>query len=297
VAAGRRGVWGALRDAVEGAAFALVIAPFLVIPADWTIRAFGWLGRTVLPRTPFARRIVGNVALVRPEWDADARRRIAAGVGDNFGRVLAEYVRMPNVAARPERRRAEGLAHLTGALAAGRGAVLVSAHFGNWEAARLAARDAGVEVGIFYRAFNNRWFDALSFPRIRAAGAPVLHKGREGARAMLGHLKRGGAIMVLLDQRASGAPVLPFMGRPAETAAAVAALCARTGAALIPVSATRDATGLGFDVRFEPEIPAGAPTAMTEAVNARIGAWVDSAPGQWFWLHDRWRIGRRRRGG
>ncbi len=293
MAAGRPGAWGAVRDAVESAAFALAIAPFFAMPADWAIRAFGAVGRSLLPRTPFARRIHANLALVRPGWDAAARRRIAAEVGDNFGRVLAEYIRMPSVAARAERRRAEGLDRLTGALAEGRGAVLVSAHFGNWEAARLAARDAGVEVGIFYRAFNNRWFDALSLLRIRAAGGPVLHKGKGGSRAMLGHLKAGGAIMVLLDQRASAGPALPFMGRPAETAVAVAAFCARTGAALIPVSARRDATGLGFDVRFEAPIPPGAPEAMTEAVNARIAAWVEETPGQWFWLHNRWRIGGR----
>jgi KDO2-lipid IV(A) lauroyltransferase len=96
--------------------------------------------------------------------------------------------------------------------------------------------------------------------------------------------------MVLLDQRATGAPALPFMGRPAETASAVAALCARTGSALIPVSAQRDATGLGFDICFEPEIPKADAEGMTAAVNERIGAWVDAAPGQWFWLHNRWRI-------
>jgi KDO2-lipid IV(A) lauroyltransferase len=296
MAAGRRGALGAARDAVEGAAFAAAIAPFLLIPADWAIRAFGFVGRAILPATPFAHRIFANIAAVRPEWDMAARRRIAAEVGDNFGRTLAEYIRMPSVAVRPERRRVEGLTHLSEALAAGRGAVLVSAHFGNWEAARLAARDAGVEVGILYRAFNNRWFDALSLPRIRAAGEPVLHKGRGGSRGILAHLKRGGAIMVLLDQRATGAPRLPFMGQPAETATAVAALCARSGAPLIPVVATRDATGLGFDIRFEPPIPPGAPEAMTEAVNHRIGAWVEAAPGQWFWLHDRWRLGRRARG-
>jgi KDO2-lipid IV(A) lauroyltransferase len=287
--AGRRGALGKLRDATEGAAFFLAILPFLAIPADWMIRAFGGVGRTLLPRTPFARRIHANIDLVRPGWDAAAHGRIAAAVGDNFGRTLAEYIRMPSVAARPERRRAEGLEHLTQAMAAGRGAVLISAHFGNWEAARLVARDAGIEVGIIYRAFNNRWFDKLSMLRIRRAGEPVLHKGKTGSREMLKHLRRGGAMLVLIDQRASGQPLLPFLGRPARTPAAVAALCARTGAALIPVRARRDATGLGFDIRFEPPVETGEPEAMTTAVNDRISAWIEEDPGQWFWLHDRWR--------
>mgnify|MGYP000208126314 CR=1 FL=1 len=39
------GQWTSYRDAVEGAAFALVILPFFLPPADWTIRAFGAIGR------------------------------------------------------------------------------------------------------------------------------------------------------------------------------------------------------------------------------------------------------------
>ncbi len=282
---------GAVRDAVEGALFALAIAPFFVLPADWTIRAFGAVARRLLPISPFAARARRNLADVWPTLEPAESRRIVAGMADNFGRVLAEYIRMPDVAARRDRRRATGVEHVLAAAEAGRGLVLVSAHFGNWEAARLAARDAGVETGILYRAFNNPWFDKLSMPRIRAAGDPVLHKGRDGARGLLGHLRRGGAIMVLLDQRASNGEALPFLGRPALTATAVAALCARTGAALIPARAARAADGLSFDVTFEPPIPHGTASAMTAAVNARLSDWVERQPDQWFWLHRRWKGG------
>jgi KDO2-lipid IV(A) lauroyltransferase len=265
-----------------------VVAPFLAMPADWTIRAFGWIGRTLLPLFPQSRRIGANLALVRPALDA---RRIAGEVGDNFGRTLAEYIRMDQVAARPERRRTTGLDHLRAALSEGRGAVIVSAHLGNWEAIRLAARDAGVEVGILRRHFNNPDFDALSLNRVRKAGEPVLHKGRDGLRGMLAHLRAGGAILVLVDQRTSGGALLPFLGREAETATAIAGVATKTGAAVIPAIATRAEDGLSFDVRFEPAIPPGDPEEMFRAINAAIGGWIAERPGQWFWLHNRWRLG------
>ena len=280
-----------MRDAAETALFALAIAPFLVVPADWTIRAFGWIGRVIVPLTPAARPVAENLALARPALAPQARR-IAAAVGDNFGRVLAEYIRMPDVAARRDRRRVAGLRHLEAARAEGRGVVLVSAHFGNWEAARLAARDAGVECALIYRAFNNAWFNRLALMRIRRAGDPVFFKGKTGSRQMLAHLRRGGALLVLLDQRAAGGPLLPFLGQPAETFTAVAAMAARIGAPMVPVSARRDATGLGFDVVFERPIPPGDAAAMSRAINDRIAAWIDGAPGQWFWLHRRFRIRR-----
>lgn len=271
---------------VEGVAFAIVIAPFFVIPADAAVRAFAAVGRWGLPLAPAARRIRENLAMVRPSLQP---RRITREVGDNFGRVLAEYIRMPDFAARSERRHARGVEHLRQAAAAGRGVVVVSAHFGNWEAVRLAARDAGVDVGILYRAFNNPLFDAMSIWRIRAAGEPVLHKGRQGGRGLLGALKRGGVVMVLLDQRSGGDPLIAFLGREAETATAVAALAQRTGAALIPAFAQRRADGLSFDVTFEPPLPPGDPISVTGAINDRFSAWVDAAPGQWFWLHHRWK--------
>jgi KDO2-lipid IV(A) lauroyltransferase len=284
MAARRRTVLSAL----SAAAFLAVVAPFLVIPADWAIRAFGWVGRTLLPLFPQSRRIGANLALVRPDLDAG---RIAAEVGDNFGRTLAEYIRMDQVAARSDRRRAQGMEHLRAALSGGRGAVIVSAHFGNWEAIRLAARDAGVEVGILRRHFNNPDFDALSLNRVRKAGEPVLHKGRDGLRAMLAHLRAGGAILVLVDQRTSGGALLPFLGREAETATAIAGVATKTGAAVIPAMASRAADGLSFDVRFEQPVPPGEPDAMFRAINAAIGSWIAERPGQWFWLHNRWRLG------
>jgi KDO2-lipid IV(A) lauroyltransferase len=277
-----------LVSALSAAAFLVVVAPFLAMPADWAIRAFGWVGRRLLPLFPQSRRIDRNLALAAPQLDA---RRIAAEVGDNFGRTLAEYVRMDAVAARPERRRTTGVEHLRAAIARGRGALIVSAHFGNWEAIRLAARDAGVEVGILRRHFNNPDFDALALGRVRKAGEPVLHKGRDGLRGMLAHLRAGGAILVLVDQRTSGGALLPFLGREAETATAIAGVAAKTGAAVIPAMAARAADGLSFDVRFEPPAPPGDPDAMFLVINAAIGRWITERPGQWFWLHKRWRLG------
>lgn len=276
-------------EAVSAALFLAAIAPWLLLPADWMAVAFGRLGGWALPRIASGRRVARNLARVRPGTPPDAVRALQRAVGDHFGRVLAEYIRLDALARRPERRRVEGLEHLRAAVAEGRGVVLASAHIGHWEMIRLAAADHGVPVAIIYRAFNNRFFDHVSQWRIRVGGEPVLHKGRQGMRAMLSHLKGGGVILVLMDQHSSGGAMLPFLGQPAATATAIPALCQRTGAALLPARALRAPDGVSFRVIFEAPLPAEAPLAMTLAMNDRIGAWVDETPGQWFWLHRRWR--------
>lgn len=275
-----------LTDFALAGLFLVAVAPFLVLPADWTVRCFGALGRTLLPFWPSARRIADNLALTGAGHDF---RALTRAVGDHFGRTIAEFVRLPAILARPDRRQVAGLSHLRTALAEGHGVVVVSAHFGNWEMLRAAARDAGIELALIYRAFNNRSFDALVAWRLEAAGRPVLHKGRPGMRALLAHLRAGGAILVLLDQHSSGGAWLPFLGRPAATATAIATLCQRSGAVLLPAVAKRRADGLSFAIRFEPPVPSGSPIAMTAAINDRIAAWVEADPGQWFWLHRRWR--------
>lgn len=269
--------------------FLAAIAPLFALPYPLAVRAVGWVGRTFLPLTPAARRVRDNLALVRPGIAGAQARRLTAQVGDNFGRVLAEYIRMDGFAARPELLHVRGGDALRSAMAAGRGAILVSAHFGDWEAIRLAGRSLGVEIGIIYRPFNNPTFNAVSLARIRLAGEPVLYKGAAGLKQMVKHLRGGGAILILLDQRLGDGEALPFMGRNAHTATSVAALAQRMGAPLIPAVARRRDDGLSFDVTFEPPVAARTPRDAMRAVNARFEAWIDRAPGQWFWLHRRWK--------
>ncbi len=251
----------------------------------------GWIALAV---PGFRRRVEENLALVRADWPAEKRRRLVAEAGRQFLRLMIEYAHLDRWARRVEIE-AEGLEHLEAALATGRGAVVVSAHYGNWEAARLAARRAGLELGIIYRAFNNRYVDRFTQGLIPCCGTPILQKGPAGLRELILHLRRGGAIMILVDQRNTGAPFLSFLGHPAETMTTAAELAARSGAALIPAVGRREVARRRFAVRFEaPVTVADAEAAMTE-VNARIGRWIEAEPGQWFWFQRRWRTTRRSR--
>lgn len=267
----------------------LLIGLLWPLSTDRAVNLLGWLGRR-LPNFSAAKRIEKNIDLVRPDMPRAERDAVIRDVGDNFARVLIEYYRIDDLIARPERRKvSSGAEVVQAAIEGGKGAVFLTAHYGNWELCRLAARDIGLEVGIFYRAFNNKRFDEISFELIRKCGEPVLHKGRRGMTQLVRHIKSGGAIMVLIDQRNTGAPLIPFMGEPAETATALAELSARAGAPLIPTRARRLEDGLSFDVKFEDPIPPGDPVDMMAQMNLRIEGWIDEDPGQWFWLHRRWK--------
>ena len=181
--------------------------------------------------------------------------------------------------------------------ASSRPALLFTAHLANWEAATLAACRHGLELAAVYRAFNNPMVDRLIRDWRRCTGVELITKGGAGARVLikrLGQGGKGGHVIILVDQRMNDGIAVPFFGRPAMTAPALAELGYRYDAPLVPVRVERLA-GSHFRVTVEAplELPrtgdrAADVAAAMALVNRRIEAWIRARPEQWFWLHRRW---------
>ena len=93
---------------------------------------------------------------------------------------------------------------------------------------------------------------------------------------------------ILLDQYVlDGAPI-EFLGHPAPTGTAIAALAARFGVPMIPAYGTRAADGVEIAIDFEAPIAPGSAEAMTQAAADSLSARVRARPGQYYWLHRRW---------
>ena len=259
------------------------------LPLDVSSGLAAALGRPI-GMLALRRRGERNLAFALPKLSRAERTAILRDVIDNFTRTGLEYVHLRRLASEAGRIETEGLEHLEAARIAGQGAVLVTGHFGNWEVIRLAAARMGWPPALIYRAFNNPLFDAYSRQLMSVTDAPIFHKGRRGSLGLLRHVRKGGAALILTDQRFTKAPHLPFFGHPARTALAAAEIAGNYGAALIPVRGERLGRNSRFKVIVEPPIdPSGrsAEDVMTE-VNARIEGWVRAQPGQYFWMHNRW---------
>lgn len=284
-----------LLQRVEYFGFCVLMAT--VAPFSWRPRAAiaGWLGRNIGARLWLTARAEDNMKARRPTMSATERRVAITAMLDNFLRTASEYTTLPELYAGAPGFEVEGAEHLEAARSAAAGRmVVVSAHFGNWEGVRAAARHRGAPLALVYRAFNNPLIERRWHNYITSVKLPAFHKGATGARAMLRHVLKEGGVMILVDQRLGGAPLLDFLGAPAETSLAPAQLALRAQVPLLTAAAFR--TPEGFRVRFEPLIEPAAPEVMMKEVNTRMGAWIDEAPEQWFWLHRRWRVRERRRG-
>ena len=290
-----------LSDRVVALAVRGLLGLAMRLPYDRRIPFMGRVFRhLVAPLAGYRRRALANLAAARPDLSAADHRRIAAGVADNAGRSIAEIWSGPAFSARiaaADPLTGPGLAPLLAATAAGRPVILAVAHFGNYDAMRAALVARGITVGAVYRPMDNPLFNARYTAAIRAIAEPLFPRSRAGTADMLRFLRAGGVLALGTDQHyGSGAP-LTFFGRTAWTTLSPASLALRHDCDLIPVHAIRQPDGLTFSVRCDPPIPRGDPAAMMQAVNDNLEALVRDHMDQWFWVHRRWKPGRRQHPG
>lgn len=264
----------------------------LLMPYDFRVRFFGALMRKVIaPIVGYRSRALENLALIWPEMPLAKRQDIAARVCDNVGRTIIENYSTKDFMARMAKINptGPGFAALKSAAEKGQPAILVTGHFGNYEAARACLVARGFTVGGLYRAARNSYFNAHYARTMEAFGGPVFAQGRRGTAGFVRHLRGGGQLVLLFDQDTRRAPAFDFLGHPARTATSAAELALRYDALLIPFYATRQKDGLSFDVVLEAPIPASDAVTMTAAMSASLEARVRANPEQWFWIHRRWK--------
>lgn len=281
-----------LGDRLQALALRGLIGGLLRLPYRLRVPLCGWVvSRLIAPVAGWRRRIRANLALIRPAMPPAEVQAITRAVPDNFGRTIIETWSGAEFAARAAAQplTGPGLAALEAARDAGRPAIVITAHFGNYEAVRVALLARGCRLGGLYRPLDNRALNPAYEAALLRLGQPIFPRGKAGLTAMVRHLRSGGMIEMLIDQHMAHGTPMPFLGQPAKTALTAAEMALRHDAILVPAYGIRRADGLSFDVVVEDPIPPGTPEAMTQALNDSLGRLVDRHPGQWLWIHRRWK--------
>lgn len=224
-------------------------------------------------------------------------RQITRRTFAHFGRSLTTLLKFSTLT--PDQIRArvvfDGDDRVRQALSAGKGAILVTGHFGFWELQGLATALALPPISVLARRLDNpRLHDLLEGMRT-ATGNRVIY--RQGAvRRVLRALQQNEAVAILIDQyiQPKDAVTVTFFGRPAATTSAVAALALRTGAPVIPVFGLPLPDGryrMVYEHPIEPPLAgAGNPiTELTQRCTDVLEMYVRRNPELWLWMHRRWR--------
>lgn len=283
-----------LRYRIEAVAAYLLFALMAALPIDAASALGGWLGRTIGPRLAACKKARRNLARAMPELSETARERIVVGMWDNLGRVVAEYPHIVAIGRDPARAELVGAEHLERLAGDGKPGFLVGGHLANWEMAPVAVAHNGLPLAVVYRPPNNPAVDRLIRFARRDISTGLLPKSAEGARALIRLMTAGGHAGLLVDQKMNDGIPVPFFGRDAMTAPAIASLALKYDAPIVPARVER-LGGAHFRVTLYPplELPrTGDRNADIRAVMTRINAlledWVRQRPEQWLWLHRRW---------
>ena len=246
------------------------------------------------------RRIVRrNLKFVYPEWQPDRIKKISRRTFQNIGITIMEICQMPCLSKDDILRkvRIRGEDNLYNALKEQRGAVIISAHLGNWEMAPLFmpfcfnTPVVGVARKLRFKPINR----LILKTRTRFGGA-VIDK-EEALSEMMRTLRKGEILGILIDQsvlRAESVEVM-FFNRKAATTPAAALLALRCKSPVLPVFCIREADGR-LTIQIE------APLKLTRTKDLRVDLKTNTQimidaiekavrkyPEQWFWVHKRWK--------
>ncbi|MGB8098750.1 MAG: lysophospholipid acyltransferase family protein [Terracidiphilus sp.] len=240
-----------------------------------------------------------NLELALPELSSSARERILRRLFRNLGWQLVEFCRMPRYTLQNTRGwiRTEGLEHFLDAQARGKGVLVLTGHLGAWELSSFYHSLMGHPMGMVIRRLDNRPLDDFVNSIRCLHGNTVLHKD-DFARGLLVSMRRCGTVGILADTNMTPpqGEFVRFFGIAACTASGLARVALRTGAAVLPGFCLWEEREQQYVLHFGPELEFARTAdreadilAATQQCNDVLESWIRRYPGQWLWIHRRWK--------
>ena len=253
------------------------------------------IGRTALAFARQRRAIAArNFELAFPELDAAARQALLRRHFESLGMSIIEtgmcwWASDARIAGLVE---VAGLEHVEAALAAGRGAIMLTGHFTTLDlGGRFLTRVAPVSA--MYRPHRNPLFEEIMRRgRERSARQAFV---KTDVRAMIRALRTNHLVWYAPDQahkRGKYSAVVPFFGVPAPTNTATSAFARLGNAPVIPFFPLRLPGRAGYRLEILPPIndfPGSDPVADALRINQLLEERIRLCPEQYLWVHRRFK--------
>ncbi len=265
------------------------------LPYRWQLWWGRGLGKLLLRLATRRREVAAvNLKICFPELDDDARQRLLeahfASLGISVSEIaLCWWGRSERLQDLCEVR---GWEHLEAALARGKGVILCVGHFTDIELAvrLLSLRLPTLRVS-FRRHNNPLMYEIQRRAHERIVDAIVPN---DNMRLLLKTLRSNYPLYYLPDQDYHGrlSTFVDFFGHPASTTTATTHICARTGAAVVPLLPERLADGRGYRLTFSPaleDFPGQDEVTDTRRIMAILEEQIRQAPEQYLWVHRRFK--------
>ncbi len=238
-----------------------------------------------------------NLRNAFPEWDQAKLDAVVRGSFRSVGISLFEFMYLPKMSAADvnEVCLVTNAELVRKAYSCGRGALMLTAHFGNWELlAQAFFTSTGIPLHIIVKPQANKLVDEkINRWRTRLGNGVV---SMDSIREMLRLLRENKAVGIVADQTAAKESIsVPFFGRDVPTYEGPAVLSLKTDTPLIAGFAVRQENGT-YEAWFE-EVPSSdlsefTPQHVAELTRRHVAlteSVIRQHPEQWMWMHKRWK--------
>ena len=268
------------------------------LPRSVALAIGGGLGKFVFYLAPQQRELACEHlrgCLTFP--DERQLKAVAKQCFENLGKTVIEFMQFPRLDSAQIQRYVtfEGIEHVQQTLARGKGAIILTGHFGNWELLAASISATVAPLTPIVRELRSPRLNALVSSYREKAGYRTIDRDT-GVRHALRCLKRNELLGIVADvDTAVSGVFVDFFGRHAYTPYSPVAIALKTGAAILPTFIIRQPNGSHHAI-IEPPLVLKQTDAKekdlvvnTQKFTKIIESYIRRYPTQWIWMHRRWK--------
>ena len=265
------------------------------LPPSLQLATGSLIGRLLFVLQARERRVAAiNLAICFPEMGEPDRQRLLRRHFRSVGLSIVEMGIGWFTPIEKLRRRVtvSGIGHLEAALAGGRGALLVTAHFTPIEIGVGILEDFPGRISSLYRPQRNAMMDYLILRgRGRFASTQI---PRDNVRLLLKLLKKNEAVLYMPDQTYLGnqSALIPFFGEPAMTNIATSKIAEISGSPVLPYWFRRKPDERSYEVEIGAplaDFPGSDAIADTRRLVALLEQRIRETPEQYLWVYKKFK--------
>ncbi len=217
-----------------------------------------------------------------------------------FGRYLVDFFRMPRDVDSEfiqKNVKYEGVEYLKEVLAKGKGAIVVTAHIGNWELGGIVIGKLGFPILAVALPHKHKWVNDFFNSQREKCGVTVVPPNN-AIRKFLEKLKENESVALVADRDfGTHGLVMDFLGCPTLLPKGPAVLSIKTGAGIVPTFFMFNADGTYTLTFKKPVYPSYideqmvSDDALKDVINKYIKVVEDKikqCPGQWLMFREFW---------
>ncbi len=275
--------------------FCLLAALINLLPFSVAVTLSRWIGRGLFFGITKRRLItLQSLRLAYPEKSEEEIRQIGMESFMNMVQFGMEFARFPKLL-KENKFDFEGKGIIHELLKLKKGIIVIVAHITNWEA-------VAINCGKFFpsaaigRPLKNRYFyEHVRYLRGLTGTTSIDKSG--AIREVLKELKKNKLVGFLIDQHErQGAVRVNFFGKPCMTSSLPARIASKWNIPVVTCFCYRDSKG-NLITKAEGPIPIVSTEneeedilTNTQAIVGAIEKEVRKRPGEWLWMHRRWRV-------